>query len=241
MKFILFFILLCTQPLSYAQSLLIGTTPQNPPFSSIADTKDNFYGFDIDIMGAICQRIKAHCKFTPILFRNLATELAAGKIDIAIAAIIIGSFTENNFIYSLPYLESNAQFLSKKKSPIATPQDIINKKVGVRRGTPFKNLALTIYQNNITILEYDRVEDLLNALNDNSVDIMLTNAAAARYWFSNNSNLYKLIGIQIPTGQGYGIMTNHSQDKLIQQINQALLAMEADGTYLQIYSRYFGN
>ncbi len=241
MKLIASLILLLLLPLSFAKPLLIGTTPQNPPFSSIADTKENFYGFDIDMMGAICQRLKLHCKFTPILFKNLATELATGKIDIAIAAIIIGSFRENNFLYSLPYLESNAQFLTKKQSAITTPQDIVNKRVGVRIGTPFKDLAFTLYHDHITLLEFDRVEDLLNSLNSNSIDVMLTNAAAARYWFSNNSGVYKLIGIQIPTGQGYGIVANAGQDKLIQQINQALLEMEADGTYLQIYTRYFGS
>lgn len=239
MKPLLFLVLLLAFPLSHARTLLIGTTSQNPPFASMADKKDHFYGFDIDIMGAICQRIKTHCQFTPITFNNLFTELAAGKIDLAIAAIIITDFRQQQFLFSLPYLESNAQFLTRKDSSISKPEDIANKKIGVRLGTPFKKLAHTLYKDQITIVEFSGMSDLLNALNNNTVDIVLTNTAAAKYWFANNSDTYKLIGTEIPTGEGYGIMANPSNSKLIQQINQELVDMEADGTYLQIYTRYF--
>jgi arginine transport system substrate-binding protein len=64
---------------------------------------------------------------------------------------------------------------------------------------------------------------------------------AAKNWSSNNTDIYKLIGSPVSVGVGYGIMANPSQTKLIGDINQALLAMEADGTYLKIYSRYFDN
>ena len=240
MRHTLLLILLLALPISYAQTLLIGTTSQNPPFSSLADQKDHFYGFDIDIMGEICKRIKLSCTFTPSIFNELFTKLQTGKIDIAIAAIVITKDRQQQFLFSLPYLESYAQFITKSNSSINTPKDIQNKKVGVRRGTPFKNLALELYNNQINIIEFPGVWDLLEGLNNNTIDIALTNAEAAKYWFTNNDDLYKLIGNQIETGEGYGIMANKGQEKLIAQINHALMSMQADGTYLEIYTRYFG-
>ncbi len=59
MRHSIFLILLLLVPACHAKTLLIGTTAQNPPFSSIADQKENFYGFDIDIMGEVCRRIKS--------------------------------------------------------------------------------------------------------------------------------------------------------------------------------------
>jgi arginine transport system substrate-binding protein len=225
-------------PLSYGQTLVIGTTSQNPPFSLIAD-KGHLYGFDLDIMENICQRIQATCKFVPFVLTDLYTQLKAGKIDLAIAAIIITDYRQKDFLLSLPYLMSNGQFMTLQQSNIKSPQDIMNKTVGVRRGTPFKGLALKIYKNNINILDFPDMPSLLDALTNKKVDVILTNAAAANYWFANTSNTYKLIGTELPTGEGYGILANKNQTELIKQINQALLDMEADGTYLKIYTRYF--
>ena len=239
MKRSLFLILWLALPLSHAQTLFIGTTMHYPPFSSIADKNDHFFGFDIDLIGEICKRLKASCKFSPMNNNDLFSAIKTGKINLAVSAIIITDHRRQDFLFSLPYLESNGQFIASRESNINSPHDIINKRVGVRRGTPFKELALNVYKNNVDILEFTEVSDLLEALTKNTIDVALMTVGAAKYWYANNSGLYKLIGTHLPVGEGYGIMANKSQDKLIEQINHALLDMEADGTYLEIYTRYF--
>jgi len=236
-----FLVLLLVFSWAHAKELLIGTTSQNPPFNSIADNRSHFYGFDIDILGEICRRLKVECKFKPVLFNDLFTAVAANKIDLAIAAIIITPYRQQQFLFSLPYLESNAQFLAKQNSQLTSPESIENKIVGTRLGTPFADFAREIYKNKITIIEYPDIAELLNGLNNDKVDAILMDAEAAKNWVSNNSDLYKLIGTQMPIGNGYGIMANPNQTQLVAQINQALLSMEADGTYIKIYSRYFIN
>ena len=241
MRRLLFLFLLLALPLSHAQVLLIGTTAQNPPFNSIADQKDHFYGFDIDIMGEICQRIQMRCKFTPVKFNDLFPQIKTGKIDLAIAAIIITANRQQDFLFSLPYLESNAQFMTIQQSSINKPEDIEQKRVGTRLGTPFEQLALKVYKDQIKSVEFTDIAELLDSLTNKTSDVVLMDAQAAKNWYANNSNLYKLIGSDIPVGNGYGIMANKGQTKLMTQINQALLNLEADGTYLKIYTRYFSN
>ena len=176
-----------------------------------------------------------------MVFNSLFTELEKGHIDLAIAAIIITPSRQEQFLFSLPYLESNAQFMSQQQSTINAPNDIINKNVGARLGTPFGELALKMYRDKINIVNVPDVPELMDGLNDKSIDVVLMDAEAAKHWFLNNSTLYKLIGDPIPVGGGYGIMTNPDNHKLISSINQALLNMESDGTYLKIYTRYFSN
>lgn len=223
------------------QTLNIGSTTFNPPFNSLADVKNHFYGFDVDIMGEICRRIKQRCQFKPAIFNNLFTQISSKKIDLAIASIIITASRKQKFLFSLPYLESNAQFLTQKTSAINQPKDILNQRVGVRRGTVFKELALSLYRNKITVKEFPEINDIIDALNMNQVDVVLMPAESARYWFSNNSMIYKLVGAQIPIGDGYGIMANQNEGELITAINQALISMEADGTYLKIFRQYFND
>lgn len=241
MRRFIFLLLLLVLPLSHARPLLIGTTTQNPPFNSLADKNDHFYGFDMDIMSEICLRIHRTCQFTPMVFNQLFSALKGEKIDLAIAAIIITPSREEEFLFSLPYLSSNAQFMTISKSSISAGKDIINKRIGTRLGTPFKELAEDMYGEKVNVKNLPDIPDLLDGLNNGSLDIVLMDAEAAQNWYANNSKIYKLIGSPIPVGNGYGIMANLYAHKLLSEINQALLSIESDGTYLKIYSRYFSD
>ncbi len=239
MKALLLLISLFIAPCSFAKTYLVGTSSDNPPFGTIASQHDIFFGFDIDMMTEICKRIKIDCKFKSHLFNDLFGNLKAGKIDLAIAAIIITPDRQENFLFSLPYLQSDARFITLHQSPIKQPSDIGGKTVGTRLGTPFKDLAIELYKNKITLIDYSTIPIMLDALSHNKVDIILMGDEPAKFWNVNNTGVYKLIGSKIPIGKGYGIMANKGQDALMKRINQALLNMEEDGTYLQIYTRYF--
>ena len=241
----LFIVVLLLWPFIQAQALVIGTTANYPPLASLADQQNHFFGFEVDIMQAVCQRIKAPCEFKAVLASTIPDELISRKIDLAIAAIIIPSTPISGYIFSVPYLASNTQFIVEKDSKINTPDDIKNKRIGVRRGSLhggnyFKDFVLKLYGNQVRIAEFPTMNDLMAALNNKDIDAAFVNAVAADYWFANGKNQYKLIGSRIPLGNGYGVMANIGQERLISAINQALRAMLADGSYLAIYSRYFG-
>lgn len=229
-------------PNMLAQALVIGTTAHYPPLASQA-TSESFVGFEIDIMQAICQRIGEACQFKSLVVSTIPEALLTKKIDLAIAGII-PSTPEPGFIFSLPYLTSETQFIALKQSSINIPAEIKNKTVGVRRGTIaggtlFKHFVSNIYNGNVQIKDFATLDDLMLGLNNQQIDVAFINSAGAKYWFMNSAGLYKLIGSPIPIGNGYSIMANLGQAALIKKINQALLSMIADGSYLAIYSRYF--
>ncbi len=230
-----------TTPLTMP-TLIIGTTQHYPPFAYMV-SKGNFVGFEIELMEGICQRIHVHCEYRPYIVSEFTTQLSAGNIDLAIGTIIIPSKPLPYYLFSLPYLESSAQFMAEKNSPISTPADIKNKTVGVRKGTLYGgsmlgSLVRNIYANQVKILEYPTMDEMLIALQNHKVDILFTNQAAVRYWLANDAN-YKLVGPILPVGNGYGIMGKQGQEALLEKINQALLSMEGDDSYLQLYSKYF--
>ncbi|WP_133128658.1 transporter substrate-binding domain-containing protein [Legionella nagasakiensis] len=238
MKTLVMLIALLTTPCLLANKLIIGSAPLNPPFETLATEPNHFFGFDIDLMLEICKRIHAQCDFTPLPFDNLFSNIKEGKINLAIAAITITPARASEFLFSLPYMESNGRFLTLKKSIINDPAAIKGKKIGVRKGTPYKDLAKNLYENNVQVIEYPLNTDLLEALANATVDIILVDSEVAKYWAANNDT-YKLIGSKLPVGEGYGIMTTLDNSELIAAINEALLNMESDGKYLEIYRNYF--
>ncbi|HAT9593342.1 TPA: transporter substrate-binding domain-containing protein, partial [Legionella pneumophila subsp. pneumophila] len=49
----------------------------------------------------------------------------------------------------------------------------------------------------------------------------------------------KLLGDSFPFGVGFGVVARLDQAELIEKINQALIEIENDGTYLKIYNLFF--
>lgn len=223
---------------AFGAPLVIGTLAYDPPFGLIIDKNGDFSGFDIDLMNTICNRLKETCTYKALTFEQIFDELQSGEINLAIAAISITPERELEFIFSLPYMVSRAQLLANAQTKVQNIKDIQGKKVGVEAGTVFDKVAQEKLGNAI-IAPYNTQSDLLQALANNSLELVLLDEATANYLVDNNDGLFKLIGSSITVGQGYGIMANRNSRALITRINQVLIAMENDGTYLAIYKKYF--
>lgn len=222
----------------FAGVLTIGTLSYDPPFGMMINKTGNFFGFEMDLMNAICKRLNETCRYKALTFEQLLSETQAGKIDLAVAGISITLERQQMYLFSLPYLASNAQLLANVNSPIKNFQDVIEKRIGIEAGTVFKMLAQQQFKNS-KLVEYSTQSDLFEALANKSVDIIILDKFSAEYWVDNNQGLFKTVEKGIPVGIGYGVMANKNQGVLIERINQALIDIENDGTYLSIYQQYF--
>lgn len=233
--------------LANARIITIGTTIDNPPFASAADTDGHFYGFEIDIMMAICKELPDTCVFNGIVVSNVKQLLDSNKIDLVLTAIIappINSPEVENYIFSNPYLPSYAQFIVKNGSKIRDLEALRNKTVGVRLGalfggTLFKDFILGVYNNELKVKLYLSMNELLAALQDGRVDAVFSNAEPLRYWSLNMKDVFHLVGKRFQIGNGYVVMGLKSEADLITRINAALAKIQQDGTYVRIYDRYF--
>ena len=235
----IFWILLLIAPFTYGNTLTIGTMSYDPPLSIKINEKNNFYGFDIDIMSEICKRIQATCNYKPFTFSQLFTAVDKREIDLAIASISISKEREQLYLFSSPYYFSQAQFVTISKSPISTLEALTGKRIGLI-GIPTKELVLKLYKGDVTVIEYLDIPAQLNGLNQKEVDAVVIDKGVVQYWFANSDDLYKIILPFVNYGTGYGIMTNKDQSALINQVNDALQKMKADKTYDTIYAKYFG-
>lgn len=238
MRPLLLLIIFLAHTALFAENLSVGIVPFGPPFEMVADQKDHFIGFDIDLMMETCKRIQATCRFIPLSFSDLFSQTLSGKIDLAISAISITAERRQYYLFSMPYLASSGHFVTTTSSSISTLEDIRDKQVGIVRGTIFGRLTQELFNQSVTTEEFTSVSDLFEALSDEVVDIILLDNATAHYWVANNSQ-YKLVATELPIGIGYGIMTNQQNGALIKRVNEALTSMQNDGMYLKIYNRYF--
>ncbi len=241
MKALVFIILFISNIFVYGNSLKVGILNFAPPFSSLAGDGNHYFGFTIDLMDNICQRLQIECNYVSTTIDEHGNSLQQGLIDVSFIPVPIPTQISGPFIFSLPYLASNGQFLALKENPIHTLAEIKNHKIGVITGTLYDVIVQSHYGTDNEIIKYKIITDLVSALANHEVDLIYVNDSVAKYMVNNALQQFKLVGSKIPMGEGYGIMALNNNAPLIQKINKALLDMEADGTYLKIYNRYFSN
>ncbi|MCL9684843.1 transporter substrate-binding domain-containing protein [Legionella maioricensis] len=242
MKLIVFIILFISNIFAYGQSLKVGVLQFAPPFSSKSDTTNHYYGFVVDLMNVICQRLNYKCEFVPIPASGEFDALDKGVLDVTFTpSPITASLLSDKYIFSLPYLASHGQFLALESDPVHSTADIHDKKIGFFKFNFAESEILNKYSTNNKFVEFTDPAELLNALLAKNIDLILINHYAAKYMVNISESKVKLVGDKIPIGSGYGIITLKRNIVLINKINNILLDMEKDGSYLKVFNEYFGS
>jgi ABC-type amino acid transport substrate-binding protein len=220
-----------------ANNLVVGTLSNDPPFGFI-NKGTNLTGFDIDIMQAICKSIKRKCTFKIYPFSQLLAALEQGEIDLVIGALIITPEREKRFLFSIPYKISQYQYLTLAASTLSTVSQLHGKVLGVYNSAPDKQKVYKQLKENVTLKFYGDLDQMLAALRSKNVDAILVEHSRAIYWVANAAE-FKLLGLPVPNGEGYGIAAKKDRAHLIHKINRAIKTLEQEGTYLKIYQLYF--
>ena len=219
--------------------LRVGTGIYVPPFV-VSGLGNHIFGFDIDLMRALCKETERECRFYPMKFDNIYRELKANRIDVAISAITITLAREEKVSFTLPYLVSLARYVVNSDSNITsiTQEDLKGKVFGVLNGSIYQNYIQTNFPNQKTKI-YERTNSLINALANDKVDIILVDAPTATFWVFHGGENLLLLDAPFQVGWGLGIAVRKELPELVQTLNSALLRLQASGKYLEIYKKYF--
>lgn len=235
----IYFLLLLVFPWSYAQTLNIAVSGDNPPFNARIDQHNHFYGFDVELMDGICKRMGVECRYTAMSLSEMFVAVENNMVDLAIDSIIITSSRSQSFLFSQPYLSSRVRFMVRKDSSYQSPDDLKGKVIGMRKSNPFQKFLMQFFKTNVQVQAFNLKSDVIEALSDKTIDAILINNISAEYWAANDANQFRLLGAPIPFGDGFGIMANKDQPDLIAKINVIMQQMENDGFYKSIYTHYF--
>ena len=240
MKFVLI-LLIFFSTVSLAEPLVIGTHHFYPPFVEQDDKNGDFSGFDIDLMKAICKKINKQCIFKGMNFVDLLPALETGKVDLTIGAISITVRRKYKYLFSYPYLASYVQYIALSSNPIQSSKNIQDITVGMLEGTISRQILKAAHGNKITVKPYISLDNLIADLKNKEIELALIDGFTSDYWISASEGTLKTVGDAIRVGNGYGIAALPDKQQLMQSINQAIVDLEKEGTYLRIYENYFGD
>lgn len=236
-KALLLSFLLCLFSASTFATLNVGILTFDPPYVYSPSE-----GFDIDLTRDICAGLKTKCNLIFMNFNQFFSGLDNGKIDFALGGIFIDPTSQ--YIFSLPYIVGRGQFMTLKNSPYHTIADLKGTTVGVIKGNPagnfFADFLANTYPGMFHAKDYDNVNDIVTALNNNLISAAFIRRSSVRYWTLNDL-AFRELGPVHQIGTGIGIMSTPQHAALIMQINQVILNMESDNSYITLYNTYFYN
>ena len=197
-------------------------------------------GFDIDLMREIGRRAGFTPQFQNVQFNGIIPGLTSGTFPAAISAMTITEERAQQIDFSAPYFDADQSLLVQSGSPIRSTDDLADATVGVQIGTTGAMEAedLAGAGQIAEVRTFNTVEDAFRALENGQVDAVLNDFPVSADRVQTSGGALEIVQT-IPTGEQYGIAFPPDSE-LIGPVNQALAQIKEDGTYAEIYEKWFG-
>jgi len=209
-----------------------------PPFEDFDESSESgFKGFDIDIVSEVAERLDLELEVKDSSFDALQSgqALNAGQCDLAASAMTITEDREKNLDFSEGYYDSKQSLLVPAGSDIKAIGDLDGKKVGVQKSTTGKTYA----EENATgaeLVEFPSDAEMFQAIKAGQVDALLQDLPVNLDHTKDGK--YEVVETY-ETDEQYGLAMKKGNDQLVDDVNGALEEMREDGTYEEIYNKYF--
>ena len=228
-----------TEDATARTTFTVGFDAEFPPYGFMDDNGD-YTGFDLELAAEVCARNGWELVKQPIDWDSKDMELSSGSID-----CIWNGFTiqgrEDDYTWSVPYVDNSQVFVVKSDSGIASQADLAGKNVGVQKDSSAlaaleedaKDLADTFG----SMTQYADYNTAFMDLEAGAQDAVAIDIGVANYQINQRGDAYVILDEQLATEQ-YGIGFLKGNDELKNQVEKTLLEMVDDGTFMSIAEKY---
>ena len=231
-------ILLATGSAGATGTLRVATSADYPPFNYF-DEENRLSGFDIDIARALCDEMEVRCVFIQREWAFLIPALLAGEFDAIAASMSITEKRQRIVSFTNHYYRNASHFVTSKGSDF-DPKWPEGKTIGAMRATIASDWLEENFAGIATVRLYRGQTELLHALVNAHVNAIFGDVLGLHAWLNTvEGATFRFIGEGIHLDEGIGIAVRHEDEALRLQLNGALRALIANGTYRRINARYF--
>ncbi|MDP9861950.1 MULTISPECIES: ABC transporter substrate-binding protein [Streptosporangium] len=220
------------------------TTCTNLPYEPFQFKEGNkVVGFDVDIVDLAAKKLGLTQEIVDIDFAVIKSgaAMAAGKCDVAAAGMTITPERKANIDFSVPYFDATQALLAKKGLGVKTLEEI--KAKNLRLGAQASTTGLDyVRKQGLDPKEFaDSPKELLG-LQSGQVDVIVQDLPVVLTWLKKPeiADKFELVA-SLDTGEQYGIGLKKGADPvLLKTINDSITEAKSDGTYDQIFVKWFG-
>ena len=212
-----------------------------PPLVFIND-KGQQEGYDIDFFALLeSQQTVNSVRIDLMEWCEAKQEMATGSADILIGVVKTPE-RERDYDFTEPYLETKTVMFTKKDNfIIKTVPDLLNRRVGVQRGS----VAEYFLSSKIPLLPvywYANQKEALMALAEGKVDAVVGNYFTGMYWINKNNwqDTIKTVGDPLSSSEEYCLGVKKGNDELLLALNKGIYNIKATGQLQQLQDKWFG-
>lgn len=239
LKVLTFMALISLAMLGTAQSkqLIVGVDANFRPFE-FKNEKGEFTGFDVQLWDAIAKDLGLDYKWQTMDFNGIIPALQSKSIDAAIAGITIKSSREEVVDFSYPYYDAGLVILVKADNDsVKTLEDLKGKKIATKLATTSVDYLKAQGFEDVKLLP--NTDNLFMELLAGGVDAVFFDSPPLMYYAKNQgAGKVKVVG-PLYQGQSYGIAFPQNSE-LRESVTKTILKFMEDGTYDELYSKWFG-
>jgi polar amino acid transport system substrate-binding protein len=214
-----------------------------PPQESIDTATNKAVGFDVDVANAIAGKMGLTATIQTADFSTIIDGLLAKKADAIISAMSITPERSKKVAF-VGYFSAGQSILVRKGNPlgISALKDLCGRKVAVQVTTTEQDTlnaenAGDCKSKKITIQTFPADTDAVQKLKIGAVDAAMDDSPVAAYYVSQDPNSFELGGTPVQSAPE-GIAIDPNNKEVLQAVQQAMLAIFADGTYHKLLVKW---
>lgn len=232
----------CSSPESHT-TLVIGIDDDFAPIA-FRNEKGELVGFDIDLAKETLKRMGVEGEFKPIDWSKKREEIESGNVDLIWNGLDITDERREYMIFTRSYMDDRRILLVRKDDNrgFYSEDDLEGKIVGVQSGSTsedYVNENIQLKEKFVSCRIYDKFKDLIAALNDRQLDVIICDEMVARYEMNQNPSQFKIVNVKIGEMMEMAVGFRKNDTALRDRVQEAFNEIIADGTAKEISLKWF--
>ena len=234
----------------------VGMDPSFPPFENLDGITGLPAGFDVDLARAIAARWGVRVEFVGVGFDQLMDAVVANRVDSAISALTVAPHRTEEMRFSAPYIEAGMVLAVPETSRLRPTLEAVGgrggkpamaeialplagQRVAAEWGSEADALArrLQVQVNgDLRLALRNSTDDALRAVLSGEADVAIVDAISLALYAGDGGSL---VAVGQPLrSDPYAIVLPKHAPELLRQVNEALAALQDDGTLAEIRARW---
>lgn len=233
--------------LSGLKRLRFLTTTDFPPFNFV-DSSGRIAGFNVGLARAICAELEIaeSCQIEAVPWQDLRPTLEKGDGEAIIAGTAITAETRQEYIFSRSYLQFPARFVTRAQKVQSEPlyKALAGKRVGVMAASAHEAMLRDLFPG-VKIVTYTHRNWMFDDLREKKTDAIFGDGMRLSFWLAGAASKDCCVFSGGPylspgyLGHGMAIAVGKNDPGLAEAIDYALQEISLDGTFAELYLRYF--
>jgi len=218
-------------------ALRIGTEGTYAPFT-FHDDSGALVGFDVEIGRAIADHLGVDAQFVEGPWDGLIAGIDANRYDVVINQVGITEERQAKYDFSEPYIASKAALVVRgDNTDITGFEDLAGKTAAQSLTSNFGKLAESY---GATLVGTEGFDQSIALVIQGRADATVNDSLSFFDFKKKQPDADVKIVATEPDADFSGVLMAKGKPELLAAINEALAAIQADGTYAEISQKYFG-